>query len=105
MELLTKEIENKLAKFPIYSQDGKGNDAKVICKFFFGAWTWYVLEGNKLENGDYEFYGIVENQYGAERGYFTLSQLESVKKWGYPVVERDMYFKACKVGELNIEWN
>ena len=98
---MTKAIENVIAKNPLYSQDGKGGDAKVIAKFFFGAWTWFVLEGNKLENVDYEFFGIVENQNGREYGYFTLSELESVKMWGYPVVERDRYFKSCKVSELN----
>lgn len=100
MKLMTKAIENKIAKYPIYSQDGKGNEQVVICKFFFGSWTWYVLEGQKLENGDYEFYGITDNQYGRERGYFLLSQLESIKMGCYPVVERDRYFKSCKVGEL-----
>lgn len=104
MKLITKAIENKLAKYPLYSQDGKRGEADVIVKFFFGAWTWYVLEGEKREDGDYEFYGIVENQYGAEYGYFTLSQLASVKKWGIPVVERDRYFDKKKVSDLNLEW-
>lgn len=34
MKLLTKAIEKQLAKYPIYSQDGKGGKAQVICKFF-----------------------------------------------------------------------
>lgn len=97
---MTKAIENKLAKFPLYSQDGKGEDAQVICKFFFGAWTWYVLEGNKLDGGDYEFFGLVDNNGEREYGYFTLSQLESVKMWGRPIVERDIYFDSCKVRDI-----
>lgn len=102
MKLLTKKIENQLKKYPLYSQDGK-KDQKVICKFFYGSWTWYVLEGERREDGDFMFYGIVNNQYGAERGYFTLSQLESLKKFGYPLVERDLYFDGCKVSELDLE--
>lgn len=35
MKLLTKAIEKQLAKYPIYSQDGKGGKAQVICKFFY----------------------------------------------------------------------
>lgn len=101
MKLMTKAIENKLAKYPLYSQDGKGKDAKVIVKFFYGSYTWYVLEGEKHENGDFTFFGIVDNNYGREYGYFTLSQLESVKRFGYPVVERDRYFDAKSVAEID----
>ena len=45
MKLLTKAIEKKLEKFPLCSQDGKGDDADIICKFFnpMGSGTWYVL--------------------------------------------------------------
>ena len=54
MKLLTKDIENKLQKQPLYSQEQKGDDARVIAKFFnpCGRGTWYVLEGEKQENGD-----------------------------------------------------
>lgn len=46
MKLLTKAIEKQLAKYPIYSQDGKGGKAQVICKFFnpCGSQTWYIPE-------------------------------------------------------------
>ncbi|MBQ0074607.1 MAG: DUF2958 domain-containing protein [Prevotella sp.] len=99
MKLITKTIEKQIAKYPLYSQDGV-KDKKVIVKFFFGAYTWYVTEGQKQENGDYLFYGYTENQYGRELGYFTLSDLQSVKRWGYPCVERDMYFKPCLMSKV-----
>ena len=96
MKLITKEIEKKIEKYPLYSQDGKGDDAVVICKFFGGScWSWYATEGNKLENSDIEFFGLVVGDYGAELGYFTLSELESIHfpPFGLPI-ERDMYFKG-----------
>ena len=34
MELMTREMEGKLKSFPFYSQDGKGDDAIVVMKFF-----------------------------------------------------------------------
>ena len=34
MKLLTKELEKKFEKYPLYSQDGKGLDAEVIAKFY-----------------------------------------------------------------------
>lgn len=74
MKLLTKQIEAKLAKYPLYSQDGRGDDADIICKFFnpSGAGTWYVLEGEQRPDGDWEFFGIVDI-LEREYGYFMLS--------------------------------
>ena len=34
MKLITKAIENQIKKYPLYSQDGLGENAKVIVKFF-----------------------------------------------------------------------
>ena len=45
MKLITKAIENQIKKYPLYSQDGLGENAKVIVKFFFGNWTWLATEG------------------------------------------------------------
>lgn len=101
MVLLTSAIKKRLEKFDLYSQDGKGDNAEVICKFFFGCFTWYVLEGRQ-EGGDYTFYGIVDNaRYGEhEYGYFSLRDLESITYMGIKAVERDRYFEPCKVKDL-----
>ncbi len=44
----------------------------VICKFFdpTSQWTWYVIEGQKQEDGDWLFFGYVIGVV-AELGYFT----------------------------------
>lgn len=98
MKLITKQLEKELAKYPLYSQDGKKDEAVVICKLFLQGYTWYVLEADKVDD-DYEFYGIIDSQE-REYGYFTLSQLESVRgSWGLKV-ERDRSFKPVKVKEL-----
>lgn len=100
MKLITKQLQKDLAKYPLYSQDGKGEDAVVVCKFFLQGYTWYVLEAEKADNG-YEFFGIIVGQH-TEYGYFTLSQLESVTgQWGLRV-ERDRCFKATKVKDLHL---
>lgn len=101
MTLITKQLEKELAKYPLYSQDGKGEDAVVVCKFFLQGYTWYVLEAEKVDD-DYEFYGIIAGQY-TEYGYFTLSQLESVTgQWGMRV-ERDRGFNPTKVKDLHLD--
>src|ERR1035437_829867 len=93
MKLLTKAIEAKLAKSPLGSQE-KNENPEIIVKFFppWGSWSWYVTEGEKLENGDWRFFGLVDG-HEKELGYFLLSELQSVR--GGPLglkIERDMYF-------------
>lgn len=102
MKLLTKAIEKKLEKFPLNSQDGKGVEAKVVCKFFapVGSWTWYVLEGEKQDDGDWMFFGIVVSDYGSEYGYFGLKELENLNLPFGLKVERDLYFDECTVNDL-----
>ena len=79
MKLMTKEIEKAIAKYPLYSQDGKGGDAKVIMKIFdpMGRATWYILEGQRLPDGDYDLYGLCD-VVEPEFGYVRLSEIESL---------------------------
>lgn len=101
MKLITKAVEKELAKYPLYSQDSKGDNAIAVCKFFLQGYTWYVLEAEKADNG-YEFFGIIVGQH-TEYGYFTLSQLESVTgQWGLRV-ERDRGFKPTKLKDLHLD--
>ncbi len=94
MKLITKEIEKKLEKAPLYSKDGQGTDAEVVVRFFYpyGVGTWLVTEAEK-HDGDYEFFGYVDMGYGYEAGYFYLSQLEEIAKCNrYGLgVERDLH--------------
>ena len=80
MKLMTKELEKKFERYPLYSQDGMGGKAKVLVKYFnpVGAGTWLITEGNKLENGDYEMFGYCHlgDDDFAELGYVMLSDLE-----------------------------
>lgn len=101
MKMMTKKIEKELSKYPLYSQDGKGDKAKVLIKYFapWTAATWYVLEGERLDDGDYEFFGIAYI-HEWEYGYFRLSQLEEIKgPWGL-TIERDLYMSGYTVGQL-----
>ena len=104
MRLMTKEIERKFEKkFPIGSQDGKGKEAEVVVKFFGGSsYTFLVTEGNKLDNGDYELFGMATFGYGWEWGYACLSDLERMRfpPFGLPI-ERDMYLATgTKIKDL-----
>jgi len=100
MKLVTKKMEKNLPK--LYSQENVKNPM-VVAKFFhpFSNWTWYVIEGEKRDN-DFLFFGLVDG-HEAELGYFTLSQLQSIKR---PIgVERDLYFTPKRLSEVKKEIN
>ena len=60
MQLMTAEIEKALKKNPLYSQDGKGRDSKIVVKYFGGsAATWLITEGEPEPGGDWLLYGFV----------------------------------------------
>jgi hypothetical protein len=98
MILLTEEIKKKLPK--LCFMDGKDPaTVPIIVKFFspYSGWTWYATEGEEMEDGDWEFFGLVR---GAENelGYFRLSEL-SIKRGKLPLVERDMHFGTHTLAE------
>ena len=87
MMLLT--AANRKALPPLYSQDGKGDEAIVYVKFFapWNGWTWYATEFD----GEDTFFGYVVG-HEAELGYFSLAELASVTGRFRLKIERDMYF-------------
>lgn len=94
MKILTKEVLDQLP--PLYSQE-EVEDPMVIAKFFYPdfSWTWYAIE----YDGKDTFYGYVVGDY-PELGYFTLSELLTNRgKLGLPI-ERDLYFKPCRLSEI-----
>lgn len=101
MKLLTKEIEAKLQKSPLGSHDGD-KTPEIIVKFFdpTGSWTWYATEGSKTEDGDWEFFGLVDD-HEKELGYFVLSELAAVRVRFGLGIERDMHFNGYRLNLNN----
>ena len=105
MELLPNELKKVFEDFPLYSQDGKGKEAKVIAKYFnpAGRGTFYALEGSPMDDGDFRFFGFID-LFDKEFGYFTLSELESVQipinieglGSGVVTIERDLYLDPAE---------
>ncbi len=102
MKLITKAIAKQLSKYPMYSQDSKGEDAIAVCKFFnpCGSQTWYILEAEQIGN-DYRFFTLFESNYGREYGYVMLSELEAIRLPFGLRIERDIYFTPCTIREIN----
>jgi hypothetical protein len=103
MKLLTAAIIKALEKTPLYSTE-KQDTAPVLVKFFnpTGSGSWYVLEAEKQEDGDWLFFGLAD-LHEKELGYFTLSELESVKLRFGLGIERDMYFDHMIVDKRSNE--
>lgn len=92
MKLLTNDIKRSLPA--LYSTENiPANMKTILAKFFnpVGAGTWYVVEGDEQEDGDWVFFGLVD-LLEKEWGYFTLSELESVDVGLGLGIERDIHF-------------
>ena len=93
-KLLTAANRKALPK--LYSQDGKGDKATAYVKFFTpdSSWTWFATEFD----GEDTFFGLVQG-FEEELGYFSLSELESVKGPLGCKIERDSCFSPKPVAE------
>lgn len=99
MDLLPSDLRAEFALYPIGSQEGRGDNALVIVKFFFpaGRYTFYATEGEPRDN-DFLFFGYCISPLGAdcdEWGYVTLSELASVKAHAL-TMERDLHFPIAE---------
>jgi hypothetical protein len=93
MLMLTKEIQKRLPKIGA-TDDKPAAERKVIVKFFSIAsqHRYYVLEGRKLDDGDWELFGYTTVGDEGEYGYSLLSELMSARWKGIPAIERDMHY-------------
>lgn len=94
MQLLTKA---NLKALPAIGATENNPEAKAQVKFFAlgSGWTWYAFE----YDGEDQFFGLVEGTEN-EWGYFSLSELQSLKWCGIPRIERDRYYEPETKREL-----
>ena len=96
MKLLTKEIRNKFPKLR-ETDNKKPEDVKVIVKFFnpAGNGRWFATEFD----GEDTFFGYADLGF-PELGYFSLSELESVRGPLGLGIERDLHFGSHTLAEV-----
>ncbi len=94
MKLMTEELRKTIP--PLYSTE-EVPDPMVQAKFFTpdSSFTWYPIEFD----GEDRFFGYVIG-FEAELGYFSLSELESVRGSLGLKIERDLYFKPVRLSEI-----
>jgi hypothetical protein len=100
MKLLTKELENRFKEIGDQSEKS-AEDTIVIAKFFnpSGAGTWYATEYNPKDKIFFGYVSIFGDE-NDELGSFSLEELESIKGMFGLGIERDKFFKECKLAEV-----
>lgn len=95
MKLMTKEIENQIPA--LYDTENLGDKKTAYVKFFcpWNSWTWYGCE----YDGKDTFFGYVVG-HEKEFGYFSLSELKSIKGMFGLGIERDKFFKPTPLNEI-----
>ena len=94
MQLLTKELREALPELYATEHDA---DPLVQARFFatWSDWSWYPIEFD----GEDSFFGLAVG-FVAELGYFSLSELASVKGPFGIGIERDKWFDPTPLSKL-----
>ena len=110
--LLTSELLETLASYPLYSQEHKKvSDLYAVALFHIGNIRWYILEGN-AEGDRFTFFTLVCGMgYESELGYTDAGELAGIavdaSRYGMPgitlTVERVEDFKPCRLADIEDE--
>ena len=110
--LLTPELLEELANYPLYSQENtKVCDMQAVALLRIGNIRWYILEGN-AEGDRFTFFTLVCGLADCpELGYTDAGELANISvdasRYGMPgillTVERAEDFKPCRLGDIEDE--
>ena len=110
--LLTSELLEALASYPLYSQEHKKvSDLYAVALLHISNIRWYILEGN-AEGDRFTFFTLVCGMSeDTELGYTDAGDLASIavdaKSYGLPgillTVERAEDFKPCRLADIDDE--
>ena len=110
--LLTSELLEALASYPLYSQEHKKvSDLFAVALLHIGNIRWYILEGN-AEGDRFTFFTLVCGMSeDTELGYTDAGELASIavdaSRYGMPgillTVERAEDFKPCRLADIDDE--
>ena len=110
--LLTPELLEALANYPLYSQENKKVcDLQAVALFRIGSIRWYILEGN-AEGDRFTFFTLVCGMAeDAELGYTDAGELAGIavdaSRYGMPgitlTVERVEDFNPRRLADIDDE--
>jgi len=99
MKLMTKELKKIIPPF-YSSEDVELDDKMLYTKFFLpdADFTWFIFEYDKESN---TVFAMVDG-LDRELGYASIEELEQVRGHMGLHIERDIYFKPTRYGNLDI---
>jgi len=93
LKAMTKTIESLEFLPKLYATDGMHQrEVQIVFYHMFTPWTWYVVEGEKQEDGDWLFFTWCKSAFEGcdEWGYVRLSQLQEIPAIKFYVPERPL---------------
>lgn len=110
--LLTPQLLEVLANYPLYAQEHKHlPDLMAVALLRIGSIRWYILEGN-AEGDRFTFFTLVCGMAeGAELGYTDAGELAEIavdaSRYGLSgvllTVEQAKDFKPCRLADVDDE--
>lgn len=107
--LLTSQLLEALASYPLYSQESKHlPDLMAVALLRIGSIRWYILEGN-AEGDRFTFFTLVCGMgEDSELGYTDAGELANIavnaSRYGLPgvllTVEQVKDFKPCRLANI-----
>lgn len=98
---ILKEVQKRLGKHPLYSQESK-KDPVAYCKLFdaFGSATWYLTEFDGVDTA----FGFVTGLTCDEWGYVNIPELHAIEFGaGVPRIECDVWFEPTQFSMLKLK--
>jgi|SRR6266511_294849 len=95
MKLLPEEVR---AQIPTLHATDDDPDPMACCKLVtpWTSWTLYVIEFD----GEDDIYGYATGTQFPELGCSGLREIEAVKGPARLRIERDLYFKPCRLSQV-----
>ena len=90
--LISKDLLEQIP--PLYATEDIADPIAYV-KLFLDGWTWYITEIDE----DIAF-GYVVSPFESELGYFSINEIQTIKNSLGIGVERDLYFKPCKLSTI-----
>lgn len=97
-----QKLITKSANLPALYSTENTKDPMVRVKLFtpWTGWTWFLTEYNEDDKLAFGYAHNAQDPDGAELGYISIEELESVKGPFGLRVERDIHFKPMPLSQV-----
>ena len=96
MELIPKELLNQIPK--LYETEDEIDPIAYVKLFIINGWTWYITEFSIDKNICFGY--VISPFCSGELGYFSISELKSIRGSLCNNVERDLDFKPLPLSRI-----